>query len=47
MTFKGGEGVDWINLAQDKETWRAVLKAIMDLRGYINCGEFLDWLGGC
>jgi hypothetical protein len=26
-------GVDWIGLAQDRDKWRALLKAIMNLRG--------------
>ena len=33
----------WIQLAQDKYEWQAVLK----LRGYIKTGEFLDQLSHC
>jgi hypothetical protein len=29
----GCEGVDWIDLPQDRDKWRAVVKAIMNLRG--------------
>ena len=38
------EGVDWIDVAQDRDTWRALVNAVMNLRVSIKCGEFLDWL---
>jgi hypothetical protein len=28
----GGEGVEWIHLAQDRDRWRAVVNAVMKLR---------------
>jgi hypothetical protein len=28
----GGGGVDWIRLAQDRNRWRAVVSAVMNLR---------------
>jgi hypothetical protein len=35
-------GVDWINLAQDRNRWRALLIAVMSLWfPSIKCGEFL------
>jgi hypothetical protein len=32
---KWNRGIDWIDLAQDRERWRDVVNAI-------KCGEFLD-----
>jgi hypothetical protein len=28
----GWEGVDWIDMAQDRDRWRAVVSAVMNLR---------------
>jgi hypothetical protein len=28
----GWGGMDWINLAQDRELWRALVNTVMDLR---------------
>jgi hypothetical protein len=36
LRWIGWGGMDWIDLAQDREQWRAVLKTIMNL------GEFLS-----
>ena len=37
----GCEGMDWIELAQDKERWRALVNAVMNLRFPLNAGNFL------
>jgi hypothetical protein len=37
----GSEGMDWIDLAQDRDRWRAVVKAVMSLRILQNAGNFL------
>ena len=34
-------GMDWIELAQDRENWRALVYG-NELSGSIECGEFLD-----
>ena len=43
-----GFGVmDWIDLAQDRDRWRALVKAVMNLRFLQNVGNFLvaeNWL---
>jgi len=40
----GCGGVVWIDVAQDRDRLRSPVNAVMNLRGSIKCGEFLDKL---
>jgi hypothetical protein len=42
---KREEGIDWIDLAQDRDKWRALVNAVMYLRVPQNAGNFLSSLG--
>jgi hypothetical protein len=35
-------GIEWIELAQDRDRWRALKKRGSEPSGSIECGEFLD-----
>jgi hypothetical protein len=36
------EGVEWIDVAQGRDRWRALVNVVMKIWGYVKCGEFLD-----
>jgi hypothetical protein len=35
------DGVDWIDIAHDKDQWRALVNTVMNLRAPLNAGKFL------
>jgi hypothetical protein len=37
----GYGGIDWIELAQDRGRWRALVNAVMNLQVSLNAGNFL------
>jgi transposase len=40
-----GGGVDWIDLAQDRDRWRDLVYTVMNIRVPQNAGNFLSSLG--
>jgi hypothetical protein len=39
----GWDGMDWIDLAQDRDLWRDIVNT-NEPSGSIKCWEFLEWL---
>jgi len=37
----GCKSIDWIDLARDRNSWRAIVSAVMNLRIPLNAGSFL------
>jgi hypothetical protein len=35
-------GMDWIDSAQDRDQWRAVVNTVMNLRGSVKCWDLLE-----
>jgi hypothetical protein len=40
---EGWVDMDWINLAQNKEQWRALVNTVINLRVLYNVGKFLRY----
>jgi hypothetical protein len=40
----GFGSVDWTGLARDGYSWKALLNAVMNLQGSIQCWETTEWL---
>jgi hypothetical protein len=38
----GWDGVDWMDMAQDRDQWRALVNMILNLRVPQNAGKFLS-----
>jgi hypothetical protein len=41
---KWDAGMEWIDLAQDRDRGASDFECGNEISGFIKCGEFLDWL---
>jgi hypothetical protein len=39
---RGWDGMDWIDLAQDRDQWRVLVNTVMNLRVPYKAGKFLS-----
>jgi hypothetical protein len=44
LTEVGCKVVDWINLAQDRDRWRALVNTVISLSDSTKWWKFLEWL---
>jgi hypothetical protein len=43
LIFKGWDGgIDWIDLAQNRDLWRALMNAVLHGEGGMKCMEHID-----
>jgi hypothetical protein len=42
-----GGGMDWVDLAQDRDRWQALVNVVMNLLRSVKCGDFLEQLRTC
>jgi hypothetical protein len=40
----GWDGMEWIDLTQDRDQWRALVNTVMEPSGSMKCREVLEWL---